>query len=352
MGRANGWRTYVPYDRTDAGLCLKYFRFNASYGRAANANASKAWGRRCGTLGAGCFQLTDCGNDAGRDCAALPWTAPRSLMRGLQRRHRWLVFLGDSDTRGLVLALLQVLAEAGVGAEAAAGNMSHWFGDGLNVSAAPPGQTQAQAQRLAAARICHMDWSYDERGRVVSRRTWPCLAAPTACSTARCKATTRRWSPGPSTYARVGQHYELARGAAGAPLRVTFISTNTPELLSEALRQLGQAASSVPALLGRSTPTASALPRPARPPGAREPPAPSPPSARAPRQPEGHRSRPTRARRARAHTRRPALGRRDARREGASGGPSRNQGLLRPCCAEATLSPPFWSRSRRARASR
>ena len=97
--------------------------------------------------------------------------------RGLQRRHRWLVFLGDSDTRGLVLALLQVLAEAGVGAEAAAGNMSHWFGDGLNVSAAPPGQTQAQAQRLAAARICHMDWSYDERGRVVSRRTWPCLAA-------------------------------------------------------------------------------------------------------------------------------------------------------------------------------
>ena len=50
------------------------------------------------------------------------------LFRSITRRHHWLLFIGDSDTRGLVFGLLQLLATAGYGAELASHSRALWLG--------------------------------------------------------------------------------------------------------------------------------------------------------------------------------------------------------------------------------
>ena len=61
-----------------------------------------------------CSALHSCGSDC-----ANQWLSPMQLFRSITRRHHWLLFIGDSDTRGLVFGLLQLLATAGYGAELA-----------------------------------------------------------------------------------------------------------------------------------------------------------------------------------------------------------------------------------------
>ena len=49
------------------------------------------------------------------------------LFRSITRGHHWLLFIGDSDTRGLVFGLLQLLATAGYGAELASQSRALWL---------------------------------------------------------------------------------------------------------------------------------------------------------------------------------------------------------------------------------
>ena len=83
------------------------------------------------------------------------------LFRSITRRHHWLLFIGDSDTRGLVFGLLQLLATAGYGAELASHSRALWLG-GANID--------SQAAMGQASRICHVDFSYDADARQVRIR--------------------------------------------------------------------------------------------------------------------------------------------------------------------------------------
>ena len=84
------------------------------------------------------------------------------LFRSITRRHHWLLFIGDSDTRGLVFGLLQLLATAGYGAELASHSRALWLG-GAN----------SQAAMGQASRICHVDYSYDADARQVRIKVNP-----------------------------------------------------------------------------------------------------------------------------------------------------------------------------------
>ena len=59
-----------------------------------------------------CSALRSCGSDC-----ANQWLSPMQLFRSITWRHHWVLFVGDSDTRGLIIGLLQLLATAGYGAE-------------------------------------------------------------------------------------------------------------------------------------------------------------------------------------------------------------------------------------------
>jgi len=103
-----------------------------------------------------CSALHSCGSDC-----ANQWLIPMQLFRSITRRHHWLLFIGDSDTRGLVFGLLQLLATAGYGAELASHSRALWLGGANNDSQAAMGQ---------ASRICHVDFSYDADARQVRIR--------------------------------------------------------------------------------------------------------------------------------------------------------------------------------------
>ena len=172
------------------------------------------------------------------DCGRLLWPTPRQLWRALLP-HRWLLFVGDSDTRGLVLGLLQMLAAAGHGSEFARQHRPLWLGSADN-------STNPQASR-----ICHLDWGFGPDGVVLSSRAVNCL-----------ELNSNRRDFGPvqqnqSQYVVFGDDYELESQAATAPsLRVTFITTNAVSqmidglrVLSERLDRLGRDVSQRPGLL-------------------------------------------------------------------------------------------------------
>ena len=80
---------------------------------------------------AACSGLRSCGPDC-----ANQWLSPVQLFRSITRRHHWLLFIGDSDTRGLIIGLLQLLATAGYGAELASQSRALWLGGANNDSQA------------------------------------------------------------------------------------------------------------------------------------------------------------------------------------------------------------------------
>eukprot|EP00966_Prymnesium_polylepis_P185239 4293215-Prymnesium_polylepis.1 len=90
--------------------------------------------------------LIGCNSSTGASpCDDTSWLNAQTLRRALLP-YSWLLFVGDSDTRGLVLSLLQTLAEAGHSRAAAASAPSLWLGN----------QTDLRHQQ--ASRICHLDW--------------------------------------------------------------------------------------------------------------------------------------------------------------------------------------------------
>ena len=168
--------------------------------------------------------LSTCG-----DCA-MRWLNAAAIRRALTRSHDWLLFVGDSDTRGFVAALLQILAVAAAGSlDAAAKQRALWLG------APEEGRTfSADDQRLRAdddaMRRCLIDWHYSPTGALQNSRTVHCKKSITW-------AYGTKKMPERVPYVVFGQDYNLTtpRSAgdssadAGAHqergLRVTFVGT-------------------------------------------------------------------------------------------------------------------------------
>ena len=204
-------------------------------------------GQPCGSVdgssNVGCTTLRTC-------FAHCKWMKPRTLFNELRARHRWLLFVGDSDTRGLVLSLLQILAEAGSSQLHASRTPSLWLGD---------------SGRKTGSRICHLDWTFSSQGQVLSTRVIPCLGSENmfaksgrwaadfrsnasfvltgARDVERHPAATANQS---REYVNIEKDYHLhdsappggGRGSA-RQLRVTFVTTTTPKNFLSGLRAIG-----------------------------------------------------------------------------------------------------------------
>lgn len=113
--------------------------------------------------GALCRLLRPCAN---AECLSPDWLTPSDVLDVLLNKkshgdRAWWFFIGDSDTRGIVLELLQIVAEAVTGsAEAAAARRDLWW---------PP-------EAPDGGRICHLDWAYDARLQLRSSRIIPCTS--------------------------------------------------------------------------------------------------------------------------------------------------------------------------------
>ena len=137
--------------------------------------------------------------------------------------HRWLVFLGDSDTRGLALGVIQMLVRSAAvarGDDYLTPNRSLWLPD-----VATGGEP---------SRVCHLDWSFDAVGAVLATRSLLC----------------RKHSKSP--YIELDREYSLAAPTAGAALRLTYIAATRPKAFVNALGRLG-GISSAPTLFVANT---------------------------------------------------------------------------------------------------
>ena len=168
--------------------------------------------------------ISDCAEQKnGTHCAAgwLDTKAAFPLLRNLSRATlenrktlSWLIFVGDSDTRGLVFLLLQHLAASSYTQAVAAVNKRLWLGD-----------------HLSGSRVCHFDWRYDAQGRVMATRTVPCLSKRSMSTTSKTMGD----------YARLGDNYSLnddAQGQSDWALRVTYLGTSTHSSTSNVLEAL------------------------------------------------------------------------------------------------------------------
>lgn len=211
--------------------------------------------------------------EAGRACRALTtcdaspclpaWmssTAVReTLVASSRRSATWLLFVGDSDTRGLVLMLLQLLADAGYGPQEAARRRELWLGEDVDSAT---GDVSYDASRL-----CHLDWLYTRGGQLLRKHAVPCRDAMSPGngsdraaeekfllrhSSRAANLSSRQRS---ATYRFLGRGYGLvhedmaATGTAhAAGLRVTYILTTTRgqfidtlRVIASTLRTLGSA---------------------------------------------------------------------------------------------------------------
>ena len=143
---------------------------------------------------------------------ALDWLSPAQLLRSIKKQgHRWLLFIGDSDTRGVVLGLLQLLAAAGHTSDVAERSRELWLGDAADSS-----------------RLCHLDWSYDERDRVLASRAVPCLGQHKPTFSSAFDAINSNLG-----YIMFGENYTLplaARTCAAAPSHSPSPPRHAPRL--------------------------------------------------------------------------------------------------------------------------
>ena len=175
------------------------------------------------------------------------WMTPGQIARTLTPLS-WILFIGDSDTRGLALSLLQTLAVAGHGVRVAKADRRLWLGD-------------SDLTNPQASRICHLDFVYTASGVVRSARALNCLEPNRLIP--KLPKTSRN-----QTYLMFGSDYTLREDASAAPrasrasatssaaglsaarapsasptasgLRVTFVSTTTVSSTVDALRVIGQ----------------------------------------------------------------------------------------------------------------
>ena len=151
--------------------------------------------------------VSDRSHDATGSCIFRPcdascsfgWLPTKALAKSVSR-YSWLLFVGDSDTRGIVLALLQTLAEAATSRAVAMRTPAMW---GLSNTSSGEGDV---------ARICYLDWTFDRYGQVhAMKHVRPC----------------KMGDPHNLRDASRGANYTISSGSDGAPpeggFRVTFM---------------------------------------------------------------------------------------------------------------------------------
>ena len=139
---------------------------------------------------------------------SLNWLDAKAVLTRFKRaRHTWLLLVGDSDTRGMALALLQILAAAGAGDAAAERDAGLWLGRAGANDWQTPGASEQWSRR------CVLDWVFGGGGEVLSTRS------------VSCSKLKMRWK---TDYAVLGRDYNLSLPAAlgTASLRVTFVGTS------------------------------------------------------------------------------------------------------------------------------
>ena len=187
------------------------------------AKGSPCRGRACEKLGA-------C---ASRSCST-HWLRPAALFEQLVAHHRWLLFVGDSDTRLLACTLLQMLAEAGHGRGAVQNNSRLWMGQDKRLPLRKwDVEVVKRREHLNSTRVCHLDWRYGYNGRVLTTRAIPCLAE---------LGHTLGGNASGGAYAELGADYSLDAQSTQAgnalALRVTFISVTGPTSFVQTMRHL------------------------------------------------------------------------------------------------------------------
>ena len=136
-------------------------------------------------------------------CSGPEWLTPRDVTQALMARSHgttaWWFFLGDSDTRGLALHLLQMVAEATAGSQAGAAERRElWFRANASTSGVD-------------GRICHFDWVYDARLRLTSSRQIDCTALQGSNNV---------------SYIAPFVDYDVSETPGGSALRMTFVSVD------------------------------------------------------------------------------------------------------------------------------
>ena len=131
-------------------------------------------GSSCDTVadGRSCYAVAECAKSSACRPTWLSSNETRQLLRG-----RWLLFIGDSDTRGLVLLLLQQLAEAYYGRAEAASNRTLWLGWVAPEDAVHSPWPVGSADNYDASRVCHLDYVYHPVRGITRQRVVPCLEA-------------------------------------------------------------------------------------------------------------------------------------------------------------------------------
>ena len=143
------------------------------------------------------------------DSCAIEWQQPSQVMQQLQGRYKWMLFVGDSDLRLLVLFLFQVLAQGGYGAAAAA-NRGLWLGRSGNATQPDDWATPGATWDFNWSRRCMLDWFYDADGTVRATRSVQCVVGSTTLG-----------------YVEFGKHYNLSLPTVPHALRVTYIGTSS-----------------------------------------------------------------------------------------------------------------------------
>lgn len=137
-------------------------------------------------------------------CSGPVWLTPLDVTQALMSRSHgttaWWFFLGDSDTRGLALHLLQMVAEATAGSQAGAAERRElWFRTNASTSG-------------GGGRICHFDWEYDARLRLTSSRQIDCTAPQLGSNNV--------------SYIAPFVDYDVSETSGGSALRITFVTVD------------------------------------------------------------------------------------------------------------------------------
>ena len=92
--------------------------------------------------------------------------------KGLRHPHRrsWLLFLGDSDTRSLVLELLQLIVAGQHGAAVAANDTLPWLGTRHVADGSHSTGRLSRDERNDWLRRCFLDFTYSRRGTLLASR--------------------------------------------------------------------------------------------------------------------------------------------------------------------------------------
>ena len=150
------------------------------------------------------------------------------MRASIREQQKWLLFIGDSDTRGLVFALLQLLATGAHGHSFAEHHPELWLGvrhlaDDCSTRKRNEGvdgcqhSWLGQKEREDWLRRCLLDFILDDNG---------CLASTPASQYCLASHDGRHRSSG---YVMFGRDYNLTREEAPAAedLRVTFVGTES-----------------------------------------------------------------------------------------------------------------------------